>query len=174
MGFGKDKKGVIIRHRVDESLGALADRFSEILADEKLALEEDFRMINLEIAGSIEMVSDAGVHGSLLGIANGALSTTEIVECIAAQGPLGPSDRQRSENAERFVKILGSFAVNGNGALESSLIGPDGGPFFRKNIRWTFTNTDGWNLFVFNNTGVTMGSGNIVNLVITYFGVWLV
>ncbi len=173
MGFGKDGKGVILRERNNESLAALASGSGEIFTS-KYALVEDFRMISTEINVTVELVSDAGIHGTVFGIANGNLTIAEIEQVLdGALGPFGPSDRIGEEVAERFVKILGVFE-NPSGGLEANLHGKHGEPLIRETIRWTFTNTDSWVWFVYNNTGVTMGTGNGVQIMATHYGVWLV
>ncbi len=172
MGFGKDNKGVIIRERFTHSLGALVDGDVEITA-KTLAITEDFRIIKTELSATIELTADAGAHGSVFGIANGVLTAAQIEACLELNGPSGPSARPAAEAAERFCKTLGVFQ-NPSGGLECSLIGVDGGPLIRETIRWTFTDTDQWVFWVYNNTGVTMQTGNIVNVLATHYGVWLI
>jgi len=173
MGFGKDNKGVILRTRMIETLAALADNAIEEITTGKIVPTEDFRMIKTEIYGSMEMVSEAGIHGALLVLANGELSSTEVVEALNAIGPTGPQDRAIQERAERYVKVLGTFKVLSDASLAAVLTGSGGEAAVKETIRWTFYNPEGWDLYIYNNTGVTMGTGNIVNLICTHYGVWV-
>ncbi len=129
-------------------------------------------MIKTEMVVTMEMVSDAGIHGLSFGIADGILSDAEIEAAIEIPGPTGRDQRVEENTALRFVKLLGAFQ-NPSGGLEASLIGRNGSPLLTETIRWTFLTAKGWKFWVYNRTGVTMGAGNIVNLVATHYGVWV-
>ncbi len=109
-----------------------------------------------------------------LGIANADLTAAQIEECLETSGPLGPADRDKAEEAERFCKIVGEF-VTRTGASDTvlALVGPEGGAPVSKTIRWTFIEDIGWNWFIYRNAAAAMTTGATVRLLATNYGVWV-
>lgn len=173
-GFGKDGKGVIIRETRSQALGTLANA-AVILLGTKLAIVEDFRMIKSEILLTISG-TQADEKPILVGIANGNLSVGEIAEALAVDGPLGPTEAIEGERVMRGVWIIGS--THGESAADSDFTWNDkkGGTTHVLSIptAWTFSNADGWNFWIMNDSGAILTTGADVRLRAKHFGVWVV
>ncbi len=171
--------GSIIRERQTVSLATLGDQAA--LALSNLTMQEDFRILKTELTASIDSMDDQDVAaGILLGIANGELSVAEIAECLVAQGPLDRNDRLLKERANRWVKILSQAEFNnnsipGNGRTQVDMIfkGDNGSPIITSKDRWTYSDPEGWQFFIFNNTGTSLITGATVRLLATHYGVWV-
>jgi len=176
--MGKKFDGTIITEVQTVSLSTLADQAAIALT--KLTLTEDFRILKSEIFASIIALDDTdAVDGLLLGIANGALSATQIAEAIAANGPLGRDDRDDEEEASRWVKVLSRLIVTPQGANSGATAvagyfpGDNGGTMLVSKDRWTYSDPAGWQFFVFNNTGAALTTGSQARLSAKHFGVWV-
>jgi len=172
MGFGKGGLGVIIREDQDQAIGTLANR-TVLLLGTKLVMAEDFRMLKSELSIVSTGVAVNELDGMMLGIAQGDLSITEIKEALEVSGPTSRGKRAQQEQAERFVKLIGMF-VN-EGGSEVAVVCYDletGAPGIRAKPRWTFSNSTGWNFFLYN-LGVAPTSGATARMVATHFGVWV-
>ncbi len=179
MGFGKDGTGVIIREVQTIALATLANQTAIKFSSNTLT--EDFRMLKSEIAAGINTMDDAEVaQGLLLGICNGELSVTEISECILADGPEDRNDRAGYEAATRWVKVLSQAEIQAvpeaavKGTYEMIFRGENGGPLIVSKDRWTYSNPEGWDFFIFNNTGSALVTGSTARLYAQHFGVWVV
>ncbi len=171
MGFGKDGKGAILKERVKITVGNLAadtgilstsgNRISD-------ALQDDFRIIKTEYI--VTKRDQTGGEGTLLlGIADGELSLAEIEENIELAGPVDRNDRISTERAERPVWVLGHMGDN------DDLVGVGSGgfqPTREKVLRWTFSNPEAWDWFVYN-SGTILTAGTIVEIYAKHFGVWV-
>ncbi len=163
-GFGKDGKGVIIREDNAIALGNLAAR-SAILFP-ALALEEDFRMLKSEIWALWDDFTDGDGDKAILGLACAELSLAEIEEALELNGPINRNDRLQDERATRPVWLIEGFHEGGsNAALRMAK------QEWKK--RWTFSNADGWNFFVYNQSNSAMTTGSTVRLFATHYGVWV-
>ncbi len=169
MGFGKSGKGTIIREHVDETLGTLGADTALLLSD--LILTEDFRLMKSELFAIISGLSVGEGAGLLIGIANGELTVAEIKAAIEADGPLDRNDRAREELAMRFVKLFAQFVPNSQGT-SGHFEGEGGSPMIVVKPRWTFSNPEGWNYFVYN-AGPALTTGSSLTIVSSNFGVWL-
>ncbi len=176
MGFGKDKKGAIIREADVISLGTLANA-SAVKQTSPLAITDDFRIIKSEYAAALTVlgaVDDLPIH---LYLVNDDLSVADIASAIVAQGPLNRSDRDRDEAAMRFVKYIGSFMARDSAPVvggDYPLLGPQGQQGqVSETIRWTFSKGTGWSLAAFNNSGGALVTGAVVRFVATHYGVWV-
>ncbi len=169
MGFGKDKKGVIITQSDLITLGTLANNVA-VKEDAPLAITEDFRIIKVELTGTL--VNNTGNENPIsIYLVNDELSVTEIKEAIEANGPLGRSDRGAQEAAERAVFLLGTFSGNGQ---TIHLHGHDGQEtVITKTVRWTFSNAQGWSIVAFNHSGAALTTGSVVRFLAKFYGVWL-
>ncbi len=164
MGFGKDGKGVIMYNNDTITLGALASH-AAVKQTNPLAIEEDFRVLKMRIVGGLD--STTGEEGPIvLGIADNELSAAEIAECWNAEGPLDRNDNLKDERAHRPVFILCN--------LEETAFG-DGKYVFdvEENIRWTFSNTEGFCIFAFNLDGAALTTGGVVRFLAKFYGVWV-
>ncbi len=161
--------GVIIREHHSQALGTLgAD--TVILLGTNLAMLEDFRMLKALIAAHITGLIGGEGQGLFLGIANGALSVGEIKACLEADGPVNRSDRTAKEFADRMVHLVGSIEPAGQTA--GAIVGPQGGSPYEMKFRWTYSNSDGWQWFIYN-SGPVLTTGAAVTIVATNYGVWL-
>ncbi len=172
MGFGKDKKGVILREENSITLGTLGTDTGILMTGGIGAtLAEDFRMIKLLFTFWLDGGTFVAGDGPLsLWIANGDLSLAEIEEAIEVEGPLDRSDRIRTEQAERYVTQLGVITfVEGSVGMQMY---PRNGDVGEAIIRWTFSNAKGWTFVVYNE-GTALTTGGVVHMRGKAFGVWL-
>ncbi len=176
--MAKKFDGAIIREVQTISLATLADQAA--IGFSVLTLSEDFRILKSEIvAGVVNVDDEDDVVGLQLGIANGELSAAEIAQCLVSQGPVDRNDRAAREESERWVKILS--AAEGVGFDESTAAtvrtaifkGEMGGPVITSKDRWTYSDPEGWQFFIFNNTGSAMITGATARLTATHYGVWV-
>ncbi len=172
MGFGKNSTGVILRSAESVAVAALAANSVRIITND-IVLEEDFRMLKGEIFSTIEGLTAGEGDQLLIGIANGELTEAEIAECLVADGPVDRNDRATQERAERNVKLLAKYQKNAVAETEASVhqFG-EGEPLVTKH-RWTYSNPEGWSLFVFNMGSATLTTGATARTIGTYYGVWI-
>ncbi len=165
--------GVIIREDLTQALGALANNtaiaFSNGLKD---TMEEDFRILKSEIWAHIDLLTAGQGEGLLLGIANGELSVAEIAETLNLDGPVDRNDRVAQEQATRWVKILGTYDMRDITAVSGKLRDKYGGFMIESKDRWTYSNPEGWQFFIFND-GIALATGANVRMVVTHYGVWV-
>ncbi len=175
MGFGKQNTGVIIREDSSQALGALANNTAILVASGNVIggnLQEDFRLLKSEILAHVDILTAGEGEGLIFGIANGELSVAEIAEAIQANGPLDRNDRLPQERAERNVKLLGTYDMRDITAVSGKIKGDNGGPLIVSKHRWTYSNPEAWNFFVFND-GIVLTTGAQIRLVATHYGVWV-
>ncbi len=174
MGFGKDGLGVIQKYQDSLTLLALAGG-TAVKSNTVLAITDDFRLIKVEVANFIEMLTAGEGKGLVLGICNADLTAAQIAENMEAAGPLNRNDRDKAEQAMRFCKILGVAGALGPAAsdTEGQFLNEHGGPFLKDTVRWTFSKGVGYAFFVYNYDNTTLTTGAIVRLEITSYGVWV-
>ncbi len=174
MGFGKDGKGVILRESRSQALATLANN-TALLIGTKLAIVEDFRIIKSEILADVDGMT-SGEQPLLFGIANGNLSVTEIAEALQVDGPLGPSEAIENERVMRAVWIIGTTGGESAADLDITWKSKSGGDTHVLTLptAWTFTDADGWNFFVFNDSGAILTTGATLKVRAKHFGVWVV
>lgn len=170
MGFGKDGKGAIITHADIITLSTLANN-TALKQASPLVLDEDFRLIKMEMAATLVGLTaeEVPIH---LYIVNDELTVAEIAECITNAGPVDRNDRVAQERAERAVFLIGTFPegvttsvpVHGRAGMEGII---------EQTIRWTFSNPEGWAIVAFNQSGGTLTTGAVIRFVAKYFGVWV-
>ncbi len=177
--MAKKFDGAIIREVQTIALATLADQAA--IGFSVLTLSEDFRILKSEIvAGIVNLDDEENVVGLQLGIANGELSAAEIAQALVAQGPVDANDRLAQERAERWVKILSAAEnvptppISGRTTADAMFKGDDGGPVIRSKDRWTYHDPEGWQFFIFNNTGGSLATGATARLTATHYGVWVV
>ncbi len=166
------KTGVIIRERRSQSLSTLGNLVALIIGT-KLPITVDFRMLKAEVSAFMSSLTSGEGKGLMFGLANGNLSAAEISECLQANGPLNPSDRIPQERAKRAVWLIGSFneEIATEGFFDSDLEAGRGHKMVIK-PRWTFTQAESWNWFVWN-MGAALTTGSTVEMLTTDFGVWV-
>ncbi len=166
MGFGKNNTGAILRSKETIALGTL-NVDTAIKMGSAITLDEDFRLLRLDAWAHVDGLTAGEGDGLLIGIANGELTVAEIAEALLADGPVDRNDRVKQERAERFVKIFGSL-----NDLQHLFRGENGGHQLICKPRWTFSNPEGWDIFIFNN-GVQLTTGATAKMIATFFGLWL-
>ncbi len=165
MGFGKDGKGAILRENFSITVADLADQ-AVIKASSQISLDEDFRLIKVEYLVSYEghTSTDLPIY---VGVADNALSVTEIAECLNTQGPVDRNDFAASETAMRPCWSFLQLDANAAGDL------PDSGASDERVFRWTFSNPEGWVWYAHNRAGVQLQTGTVIRGHAKYFGVWV-
>ncbi len=174
MGFGKNDTGAIVRENGTMTVGTLANHAAAVLAGP--GITEDFRILKSEICFHMGGLTDQEGGGGLqFGIANGELSVTEIQDCLNVIGPLDRNDRSIVERAERHVKVLsyGRRDVDSTSGEVIHFDGEGGSPIITSKFRWTYSDPEGWQWFVFNNIGATVTTGAVGQLQATHYGVWV-
>ncbi len=162
--------GQILRVRGSTSLGTLGQSIAIKVASD-LGLTEDFRLLKSEIVASIGGLSAGDGEGLVLGLANGELSVAEIAECLTVDGPDDRNDRLAHEKAMRAVWLIGHFVKDE--VTTARLIGSDGGsPVIFKGKPWTFSDPEGWDLFVFN-LGAALTTGSSLQVQYSAYGLWV-
>lgn len=167
MGFGKDGKGAIIYENAQIALSTLADAAAIKQTSGGIGgnLGEDFRILKTEYSVFVEgFTNDEGPI--TFGIADNELSVTEIAETLNLLGPLARNDRDGQEKSERAVFEYGQVMANSSvqGGVE---------PRHEKTPRWTFSDTDGWTWFAYNDSGAALTTGTILRIRAKHFGVWV-
>ncbi len=170
MGFGKQGTGAILRETASVALGGLTNITAIKLAS-GLAITEDFRILKTELYAHIKNLTGGDGEGLLLGLANGELTVAEIVECIEADGPEDRNDRVLQERAERFVKLIAGV-ITPLGILNTQFLNENGGPMITVKPRWTFSDPEGWDYFVYN-TSDDITTGATCTLTAVHYGVWV-
>ncbi len=170
MGFGKDGRGVIIRQSDVITLGTLGAK-TVLKQDTPIVITEDFRMLKAELFVSIVAATFDDLDGPLvIGIANDELSVTEIKECLEAGGPVGRDDAVGNEQALRAVwpiaHIMNAASENSHALMAQQM------PLTVK-PRWTFSNANGWTIFVYNQGSSVLATGGIIQLLNKFYGVWV-
>ncbi len=174
MGFGRDGKGVIIREQIPEfAVGALTHHAVKFLGT-KPAIAEDFRMLKSEIVAKWQGGTAGDAKGLILGVADGALSQTEVEAAIEADGPLSPgaAAMDTAEVAMRPVWFIG-VADDTQGKTDLTFRNDQGGGLLEFKPRWTFRATSSWVFFVYNSSGLLMTTGSDVDITAKHFGVWV-
>ncbi len=171
MGFGKDGKGAILRESLTQALGALGSKSAIRILTDKMTLGEDFRMLKLIASCFGEGFTDGQPDDLFVGICNGELSDAEIAAALVTNGPSDRNTRTEVESAERMVQIIGALNVM-NDDEKAWCLNEQGGPMLVHKPRWTFSNPEGWNYFIYNN-GSALTTGASVRLLATEYGVWV-
>ncbi len=137
-------------------------------------LQEDFRLLRTDVVARAHNVNSASDWSAVLfGICNGELTATEIAECLTAGGPLDRNDRVPAEQASRFVRVLSAIDPGDKDGTEFAFKNKTGGPIISEPVRWTFSDPEAWNWFIFNFTGSALITGALFDLYATNYGVWV-
>ncbi len=169
MGFGKDGKGVMIREDSNVALGTLNAKTGILLGSPNLS--EDMRILKSIINAHIDGLTTNEGPLSLY-MVNGELSLAECQEAIEQNGPLDRNDRVAQERAERFVKPVAWFESTPDTGV-NAILGKSVAQPFAFNPRWTFSDPEGWDYMVYNESAGNLASGSTCFLKATHFGVWV-
>lgn len=169
MGGFKDT-GVIIRGTHTADLGALANQ--EAVKIDANALDEDFRLLKSEVYASVIGATAGELVGLLFGICDGELTAAEIAECILSE-PVDSNDNASNEKAMRPVWIIGATPDNIVPVVNQAFVNENGGRKMEWKKRWTFSNPEGWDFFVFNNRGFALTTGADIVVQATNYGLWV-
>ncbi len=171
MGFGKSGTGVIIREDSSVALGTLNAKTGILIGSPTIT--EDFRVLKSRIAVHIDGLT-LGDGPNTLYMVNGELSLAECEEAIELNGPLDRNDRVAQEQAERFVQLVGWFAAGGvNNGVAQILMAAGGSPVVEHKPRWTFSNPEGWDYMIYNESAGNLVTGASAFLKAQHFGVWV-
>lgn len=151
-------------------MGALADQAAVKI--DAISLTEDFRVLKAEVYAIINGATATQLDGLLFGIADGELSATEIAEAIVAE-PADKNDNLANEHSMRPVWVMGAVSDREAGQVQAVFIGENGGPLMKWTKKWTFNNPEGWDYFVFNNSGTVLTTGADCRVLATHFGLWV-
>ncbi len=171
MGFGKNNTGAILRSTETIALSTLAGN-TAILFGSGITTVDAFRMLKSEVAAFVEGLTGGEGTGLLIGLAEGSLTVAQITACLVADGPVGRGDRDDQELAERWVRIFGQL-LPAAGSNDGAFIGKNGDAILEVKPRWTFSESEGWNFFIFNAGGIALQTGATARAVITTYGVWV-
>ncbi len=172
MGFGKDGLGAIIKTIENVSLGTLANNTAiKLTGGISGILQDDFRILKLELMAAVRGLTAGEGVNLAIGIADNELTVGEIGESIDATGPLDRNDNLSEERAMRPVWMIGAVDPIVAG-VALTFRGEGNSPFMVWKKRWTFSNPEGWTIFIFN-YGTALTTGATVNLISTAFGVWV-
>ncbi len=162
----------ILRTQESEAILTLAANTALKIEAGQLTITEDFRMARAEVAAHIEGLTATEGSGVMFGICNGELTEAEIAECLVADGPTNPTDRLGVERAGRFVRILSQSEIT---ETDTTTIfkNDTGGPLIKEKVNWTFTDTNGWDWFIYNDGPGAFQTGATVRLLSTIYGGWL-
>jgi len=162
--------GAIIREHQSQALGTLGADVALIIGG-GVTLSEDFRILKSQVSAFVAALTAGEGQGLMLGVANGELSVAEIKECLEADGPTDRNDRELVEKAERQVHIIGMYQADGLGT-GGIFLGKQGEPVIEDKFRWTYSDPEGWNFFVYN-AGAALTTGAALTVVATHYGVWV-
>ncbi len=176
MGFGKDGKGAIVKENTSITLAALAGQDS-VQADSDVALDSDFRILRSDITAVVRGITSLEGVGLILYMSEGDLDAASVEENIEQDGPLSPGDQDLEEIASRWVRRVGITTGPTVNETERVFRGVANTALLSIEPRWTFrrrrTSTQGgWNWDVYN-SGVTLTTGAIVQILATHYGVWV-
>ncbi len=169
MGFGKQGTGAMIREDSSVALGTLNAKTGILIGSPTIS--EDFRILKSRIMAHVDgITTDEGPLS--LYLVNGELSLAECEEAIETEGPLDRNDRKNQETAERYVQPVGWF-INLPGGVAAVLVAEGGSPVVEHKPRWSFSNPEGWDYMVYNESAGNLQTGASAFLKATHYGVWI-
>ncbi len=176
MGFGKDGKGSIVREQTSLALGGLAGQ-DAAGANSAVELDSDFRILKSEITAVARNVTSLEAQGLILYMVQGELLVADAEATIEVNGPLRMGERTQAEIAERWVRRVGITVGPTVNETERVFRNKYGGGLLEINPRWTFrrgrTATEGGWIWVVYNSGVTVTTGIVIDIICTHYGVWV-
>lgn len=161
MGFGKDGRGFIYHEINALTLGALAAEDVAVVAGP--TIDEDFRIMKTEVFVAYQNPTQ-NEGAVVFGIAQGALTATEIEECLEAE-PTDENDVPAVEQAMRAVFPLGILVMATDGGRIIDHID--------RKLTWTFKNAEGWQWFAYNLDSGALTTGGSLRILAKHYGVWV-
>ncbi len=158
------------------TLGALTAN-GIVIADSDVLLDMDFRILKSEVTAVIRAMTSLEGQGLLLYMTEGDLTAAEAEEKIELDGPRRMGDQVAEEMASRWVRLFGITTGPTVNETERVFRNKYGGGILELNPRWTFrrgrtVGNGGWNWACYN-SGATITTGAIVDIVATHYGVWV-
>ncbi len=171
MGFGKDGKGQIIKERTVITVGNLgATVVVKSAGGIEGSLGEDFRILKTEYF--IVQTGEWGALGDqvIIGMADNELSVAEIAENLNLDGPIDRNDNLLNERVFRPVWMFNHLLGTSTVILEEPT---DDGNALVQNVKWTFSNPEGWVWFAYNPLLAALTAGATFIIQAKHFGVWV-
>ncbi len=169
MGFGKNNTGVILRDTFADALGALA--VGNAVKIGSTLLEEDFRLLKAEILATVVGLTGSEAECLILGICDNELTDVEIADCIKAR-VVDRNDRLENEKVTRPAFPIGMQVPAIAGGTTIVDFNVNGEPMVSKK-RWTYSNEEGFSLFIYNAGSQALTAGATFRGIATYYGVWV-
>lgn len=170
MGFGKDKRGVILHHRTGGAAlstlgGNTVIRLSTLDFD-----KDDFRLMKSECFIALKSLAVSDII--YVGLADASLDVTEIKEFLET-APLEAGDVPDDEKSIRPVWPLCQL-VGANDGTNVFRVPNDGLPIVHKKP-WTFRSSDagGITLWAYNPEAAALTDGSYLVAYLQHYGVWL-
>lgn len=154
---------VAINVNASDDLGALASSGVKNVTLTSLGVTK-LRVVSVDLQWTID-TQTVGEGPIMFGINNGDLTTTEVAEAINS-APSGPSDIIGLERGRRPVRQVGWF--NGQVANESF----NDGKIKRTKLNTVLAEGIELEAFFMNESGATLTTGTIVNIIGKVYGYW--
>ncbi len=162
--------------RTSLTLAALAANALVIISSD-VQLDMDFRILKSEITAVCRGITSLEGKGLILYMIEGDLSAAQAEAKIEQDGPVRLGQQIEEEIASRWVRRVGITIGPTVNETERVFTNNHGGGLLELKPRWTFrrgrTATEGgWNWGVYN-SGATLTTGTIVDILCTHYGVWV-
>ncbi len=156
---------VVLPINAQITLGTVADGVA-VLANLIQSLTEDIWIHSVDLTWALRGLTDGEVPIQV-GISQGDLTVTEIVEAVTA-APTGPGDIIANEKARRPVRISGQF---GDSGVDQTLAH---GEMIRTKARFLVSDGKAFNAWALNRSGANLTTGAIVRVTGRLYGRWLI
>ncbi len=114
-----------------------------------------YRVVSIKGTWTIQGLTE-GEGPITVGFAHSDYSVTEIKECLEASAAIDPGDKIAREQANRLVRVVGTFAGDPSSALN------DGKPISTR-LNWLMVPGDAPNMFIYNEFTGSLTTGASVN-----------
>jgi len=176
MGFGKDGKGAIVKEQTSLTLAALAAQ-DLVAASSSVSLDMDFRILRSDITAGIAGITSLEGKALILYMAEADLTAAQMEANIEQNGPNRLGQQIEEEVASRWVRRVGMTISPTVNETERVFTNKYGGGLLDIEPRWTFRRArteaeGGWSWAVYN-SGATLTTGAVVDIVATHYGVWV-
>ncbi len=161
-------KKAFINHRFALPTGALVASIA-VKETTRPNLGDDFTLKSFKIQGNYKGFT-AGEGPVWIGICLSDLSVTEILEYLAAGGPLDRTDRVDQERVTRPVMLLGQTNMDAAGSIKWIKGGNDGR--LEQMFHMHCDDAHGMELFAFNDDDSNLTTGGQFAGFCRYKGVW--
>ncbi len=176
MGFGKDGKGAIVKEQTSFTLAALAGQ-DAVAVSSSVALDMDFRILRSDITAVIRGMTSLEGQGLILYMMEADLTAALAEANIEQNGPNRLGQQVEEEIASRWVRRVGITLGPTVNETERVIRNKYGGGLLELEPRWTFRRArteaeGGWSWLMYN-SGITITTGAIVDILATHYGVWV-